>query len=829
MFQGSDYIFAIQDKDFRFWKIEDGVVKCTAAPYFLQFAPAGWQDIAIQNIRNKKYWGIDRSVTIPLSYVNDGAQILKYIFLNKGIEEPVFLSILEQQLYYEPTPTATLVYTTGQSPFTPNDTTAGTITGTPGETVYVKMYLTDPNDTWPATDNVTGNFDGFNFVYTGYETTGPVLLPFIIYSLVIPAGGVINFSLFFTQFVSSPSVAGMEITNANNLPAGYGYWYKQRFSGEFDLTTYSHEGSNVKCTTLEDGLAKYLKSNEDIFTELPLDVTDAVTVKLDGIKLHEKANYVDTPGVVFSPVGLGGGYDRGLTTTIFLNNEGDHVGISLESQFQSGYANTFPDTVSSANCLMHNIYNVPIVLTISGTSEFTCVSQSGTWAFRRRFLISSSDFPTQDDYPYHNTSTAITVGDTYTHDYSLVITLPPGERLYAQSIFFGGVSGNPGVEFTDNSRFKIEFTSRYEATYIKGFKGQYLFEKFINFFTEGKFSAAASAFLSENSDKVFTCGNALRGFIDAVLKWNFSGFFQFWDCFTSVGLTETAGVIDIAEKPDLIDTTDIIDLVEPSNLAVKVADEYLYNSLKIGYLPIKNDIGVLNGNQEFNTEFQFSLGLMKKPAELDKVSKVSASCYAIEKIRVTTINKETTDYKADNDVFVLAIVDTLIPESGDIPAHYELDRTLNASATGLTEPETIFNLPLSPHLNLLRNGPDLRSRLWKCDYKNLNYQTADKNNAVTFTHPLYGYIVERANENIGGLGNQFFVPIFFDITVPPPNDLISLLDANPLKIYRFPFYGTYYTGILVEVSTGLAAHSAQNWKLLALPDNDFKKLEGYYG
>jgi len=133
MFQGSSYLFAIQDKDFRFWKLDNGVIKCTAAPYFLEFSPAGWQEISVQNIRNKKYWGIDRSVTIPLSYVNDGATILKHIFLTKGLEEPVYLSILEQQLFYQPYPKATLAYTAGQSPFTPNVATTGTITGTPGD------------------------------------------------------------------------------------------------------------------------------------------------------------------------------------------------------------------------------------------------------------------------------------------------------------------------------------------------------------------------------------------------------------------------------------------------------------------------------------------------------------------------------------------------------------------------------------------------------------------------------------------------------------------------------------------------------------------------
>jgi len=826
MFQGSSYLFAIQDKDFRFWKLDNGVIKCTAAPYFLEFSPAGWQEISVQNIRNKKYWGIDRSVTIPLSYVNDGATILKHIFLTKGLEEPVYLSILEQQLFYQPYPKATLAYTAGQSPFTPNVATTGTITGTPGDVVKIKMTLTLPD---PPDDKIEGDFDGFHFVHTGLTTSGPIgFEPDRIYSLTIPVGGIINFDFTFTQGVGSSATAGMTLLNENESEVfGYGYWYKQRFRGEFDLTTYNHEGAKVRATILEDGFIKYLKANESTTLELPLNVDECVYVKLDGINLHEKANYADTPGVIFSPTTLGGGADRGLTTSIFLNNEGDHVGILLESQFQQAYA-SFDETIQATNCIMHNVYSVPVVLTITGVSEFTCTSQNGNWGVKRRFLLTSSTVPTQNDNEYQSTA-AMVIGQTYTQAYTETITLPPGERLYTQSLFFGGVSGNPGFEFTDNSKFTIEFVSRYEATYVRGFKGQYLWDKYVDHVTEGNFSAEVGSFLSANSDKVFTCGNALRGLSDAVLKWDFAGFFQFWDSFTAAGLTEQGGKIDIAEKQGLIDLSDIIELPEPSNLSLSVADEYLYNVLKIGYPAIKNDVGVLNGNQEFNTGFQFSLGTMKKPAELDKTSQISASCYAIEKIRVTTANKDTTDYKADNDVFVLAIIDTLIPASGDIPAHYELDRTLNATATGLIEPETVFNLPLTPHTNLKRNGAFLRSCLWKCDYKNLDFKTSDKNSSLTFTHPLYGYMAENQNENIGNLGSQFFVPLIFNITVPPPNDLLSLLDANPLKIYRFPFYGNYYTGILIEVSTGLAAHTAQNWKLLALPDNDFEKLIEYYG
>lgn len=819
---GHDYIWAIQDKDFRFWKrLPDGSITIDAQPYLLEYSPIGWQDMAVQNVRNRRYWAIDRTVTGQLSFVGDGADILKYILLTRGTEEPVFITILEQQLSYETVPHGTLAFTSGQSPFTPGTTTTGTITGTPGETVYVKVYLDNPTY---FDDIVAGNFDGFNFMIEGVDQIPPF---YQIYPLIIPVGGVINFSITYTQQSGSTASAGMELINENNTAPGWAYWYKRRMFAEFDLTSLSYEGSIVKCNALEDSLAKWLKANENTKIELPGDDINAIYVKMDGIKLHEKANYIDTPGVIFSPVTLGGGATAGLTTTIFLNKEGDSVGIDFESQFQSTYP-SFDATIAATNCLVHNVYSQPIVATISGRSKFICVSQNGNWGINRRFLLTSSTIPTQNDYAYHGTGVLV-IGQTYTQDFSISITIPAGERLYTQSYFGGGVSGNPGVEFTDDSKFSIQFKSRYEPTYIKAFRPQYLFDKFINFVTENNYQAEVSSFLEANKNVVFTCGNFIRQISNSFFKWNFSEYFQFFDCFSSVGMYEKNGKVNLLEKQNLIDTVNIITLPAPSEFRLGILSENLFNVLKSGYPPIKNDVGVLNGNEEFNTGYEFSVGMTKRPGELDKVSKIEASCYSMERLRIATVNKETTDNKSDNNVFALAISNTLIPEMLGVPAHYQLDRSLNASATGLLEPETVFNIPLSPKLNFKRNGPFIRSLFWKSDTKTFKYQTVDKNNKLEFDHPVYGHVVEKADENIGGLGDQFFVPIVFDIVLPPPDDLLSLIDANPLQVYQFPLMGEMYKGILLEITTGMANNKAQQWKLLALPDNNFLKLQKYYG
>lgn len=720
--QGSDYIFALQTKDHRFWKVVDRNVTVNAQPYFLEFAPAGWMDIAVQNIRNKKYWGIDRSVTIPLTYVQDGSQMLKYIFLNKGIEESVYLVILEQQLDYE---------------------------------------------------------------------------------------------------------AGV----------GYTYWYKQRFRGEIDLSTYNHDGSSVKVSTLEDGLPKYLKANENTVIEIPMDVADAINVKMDGIKLHNSVENVITDGASADPIYDFGNHLIDLQITkedapyVSGKQEVERTKVSNNNTLIQATGNWF--SKPSVQSTIEIEYDFPVTITYHPPPG---INPAGRYRIAVR-KINTGGVGTNPLVLLDIPANQIT-GSTRRLTGSGSFVADADDELYLFAYFdVEGATGDAQIQTTypatDNSFFNYKYKTRSATTYIKAFRPQYLFTKFIDFVTEGTYTADTADYFDRflgNGDVVFTCGNALRGFDDAVLKWSWNDFFQFWDCFSSVGIYEKSGVVYFSDRVDMNDETDIIDLAEPSKLIVSPATDFLFNELEIGYPEIKNDLGVLNGNEAFNMRYLFSMGMTKRPAKMEKISKIAADPYVIEQVRITTLNKDTTDYKADNDVFALhlanPIMPSIVPGVGEV---WELDRSLNATATGLIEPDTVFNIGLSPKLNFKRNGPWIRSSTWLMDTRTLKYQSSDKNNKLEFTDPTYGAIVEKGDENIGGLGDQFFVPVVLNITVPSPLDLISLLDSNPLQVIRFPFYGDYYTCIMLESRTSLSTNKEQQWALLPLPSTNLKKLEDYYG
>lgn len=58
--------------------------------------PEGWMDIQLMYGRNTHYWGLNRSYTVPLKFVGDGAKILRRLYyLGKSIEQPVSLVILK--------------------------------------------------------------------------------------------------------------------------------------------------------------------------------------------------------------------------------------------------------------------------------------------------------------------------------------------------------------------------------------------------------------------------------------------------------------------------------------------------------------------------------------------------------------------------------------------------------------------------------------------------------------------------------------------------------------------------------------------------------------
>lgn len=712
--QTADFIFFLQDKQNRFWGLNAaGEVVLNSNPYPLVFSPDGWEDINIKNVRNKKYWAIDRTVSLALKYVEDGAKILKHIFYKKGPEESVFLTICELNLEY----------------------TAG---------------------------------------------------------------------------------------------VSYKYWYKRVFKSEIDLSTFQHSGPLVTCTTLEDGLAKHLKANENTVYEF--DLTEKV--KADGIILHEQANYRAVDGFELLKSDTGSTFIMPMS---FINKDGNNSPIVFtESPLNSVIGLTVEEILVTDYyfATLPKWWHTSLDLTMTGNLIFTVNQRDPTATFKLRLLKTGQTTANQDDNVLI-TSSPLVVGTTYTIPIDKTVTMNPGDKLFIQWVY---IMANPSaveikIQFEPESDFAFEYDYRYKTTYVPFARPQYLFTEFITRMTEGEYSAEDCPYFGElqNWNKVFTSGDAARGITEAKMKMSFSDFFGFWDGpYDAVGIRELDKRILFDRKAALTDMVNLISLGEISNPVIDFDKALPFNELAIGYPDVKNEAGMLNGKNEVNTTFNFSMGTTKSPRKLDKVSKIKASCYDFENARFKATQSNTTDSKSDNDLFVLHIGNTLITGSGDIPNHYELDRTYNAFVTGVDQAATMFNLALSPKNGFIRSGDYLRSLGYKIDNKVLKFTSADRNAGMAYINGAT-VIVENANVPVGSLAAPFFTPVVITVDTDAPEDLLSLLDANPIQGFTWTFEGTTYTGISIENSVNPKTNKRQTYTLLSHPDNDLTKLIKYHG
>lgn len=705
--QGKDFLYFLVDELGRSFYVQDGLVQRSAVPKPLEHTPDGWLDISIDNVRNNKYFALDRSFTVPLDFVRDGAYILKDAYYKQGIEAKVWLVISKQKLFY----------------------------------------------------------DG----------------------------------------------------------AEYGYYYDGYYRGEIDFSTFTDTGSKVTCNIMEGGAVKYVKANENNVYEFEVDVPEAVTVKMDGVVLQQSATYEVMNGAQPS-------------------NQGAHVVelflVNTEAVSSIGAKSTTRTNVNSIAAIFESGGNFlttgEAVTELKLTWDFgVTLSLSGVGAlFNTRFFFQLRLYD-KDGNPVN------VVGDPSPPPiaYNLVNFNPVDPLLlYTHHRFTGTATfqipphtlcfltgrTNLNEDFTtfiyddEANPFKAEYSYLHPTSYVQALPPAYLFGRLIDKVTESKYTAASDV-LYENRDIVVTCGDAIRGIAGAKIKTSLSAFFQSFNAVLSLGMGEIMGVMKLETKAFWIDYANPIALGEVSNLKVKPATDLIVNAVKVGYLP--NEYEDVNGRQEFNNTTQYTVPITRLSKELDLISAYRADCYGIELTRINLDGKTTTDDSADNDVFLVHVNENPIIEN--LSYVYTLDRNLNPFATGLLEPESVFNIYLSPRRNLERNGAYVRALFYKMTGTKLVFQTTDKNAELATTDPV---VIENADVPISSLATPLFTANVLEFDCPAPVNLVEALAASPVRAFSFTYQGLTYKGIALKAGIRPADFEAQSYQLLSAPDNNLELL-----
>lgn len=93
-----EWLYFIGDGKGKTARIEDGVVKMLGGlPVPLPQNPDGWEEIEVGFATDEKYRSLNRMATIPLTFINDGAEILRYFMYEaKGFNADLYVIALKR-------------------------------------------------------------------------------------------------------------------------------------------------------------------------------------------------------------------------------------------------------------------------------------------------------------------------------------------------------------------------------------------------------------------------------------------------------------------------------------------------------------------------------------------------------------------------------------------------------------------------------------------------------------------------------------------------------------------------------------------------------------
>jgi len=391
-----------------------------------------------------------------------------------------------------------------------------------------------------------------------------------------------------------------------------------------------------------------------------------------------------------------------------------------------------------------------------------------------------------------------------------------------------GVTGN--YQFNKNSTFTVSFKNTFAATYAPNILLPDLFKKLINLMTRGQFEGVFN--LPTQPFCAITCGDWLRNLDKAVMKVTWKKLWSFIDLNFDAALYVVDKKVYLSQKKDLLDFSDSIDYGIVSGPKIKPNLDFLFNYLKIGYpnQDYSQQYGdTVNGREEFNTTHEYKVPISSTDNPLEKTSEIRADGYGMEFTRQNLDGKETTASNADNDLFASHVGQAIHTDSDGVQ-YRNLDRQLNASATGLLTPETVFNLSLSPKQCLYRKKEFLKSCLYWHDADKLVFQTTDKNAEVAVGDYYSGInVVEKSDVLIGDMGERYFIPLLIEGNAPTPENTLQLLEQNPKKTARLTINGTEFKGIPMKTGVQPETNAAQAIQIMCAATIDITKLIDYYG
>lgn len=568
--------------------------------------------------------------------------------------------------------------------------------------------------------------------------------------------------------------------------------YENFYTGEVDFSQFedSNEFFDINCA--EGGIMKYLKAYEGTDYEIDLTGDNVVDIRMDGLELTKKINFAFT--------GENANFGYHTVGFVYTSEEGTSFGVITGNSPLADVAG-FDVTTNDDRWFLKCVEGT-IEFTVTGTVtvEITGIDQD-YWLF-----LQKNDTTKVDLIP----NQVLVVG-THTFTVNTTVTLNLNEKLFIACNKTEGFGHSTWRVYYSTETLAFSFKSTFKPTNVKAINALELGNRLLQKMCGTGYSLSSS--LLNSCGIYLSSGDAIRGLAGAKIKTNWKSFFTSFNRNLNIGMSISGTVATIAAKASFFTSDLIYDLGVIKNAKFAFTEEFMFNSIKVGYPDQSYDD--VNGKDEFNCTHQYTSVISRINKELDLTAPYRADPYGIEFVRINLENRTTVDSSSDNDTFMIDALPVGYP--------YILNRPAYSSITGISNPDTIFNTRLSPKRCLLKHGGYIRSALWLNDATNLTFQTTEKNSELETV--LSGVTVtEKGDVLVSSLDAPYFIPIKTTFETIVPDTLTDIMASHGNGKFKFTYNGNDYYGYAMDAKQKPSGNEAQTWTLLLTAENNLETL-----
>ena len=663
---------------------------------------------------------------------------------------------------------------------------------------------------------------------------------------------------------------------------GGGMKYKDWYKGEIDFTTFNDNYDSVEVNIIEGGFYKDVQANKNVPYEIPFD-DDSVSIEMDGFPLFNKLTYQIAPDVLYEgsatksmaipfivAEGTNLNIETGSETAVdyinfatllasdnwMIKNSGTNnqdIHITGAARFYAPENGTLPLsfvrmkflknssdpnfngwTIYSgnpvANQLIEKIIDFQITL-LPGERLFLTQQQNSVNynLFNITFVENSFiyiDFGSKKDTTIIDAMRTFDVGNKLCLNMSKNISTLNSDLLSTDFNLL--ITSGDAIRSIQNAVIKTKFSDWNKSVNavkctsfgIENNNGK--FEKRIYAFSD---SEIANLGVVKIVEKFVTPANQYRysgvevGYPTKDIE-NLNGKYSFNNTL-------------VFKTPKLKGGENIYDAK-----SVYYADPYIIEILRINTgskittdNKSDNDVFFIDGELKYNNYIgQLTFTTVDAVSTLI-INVIGLNLIAGVRFKVLEGNNSTAykivSVKEQGPNTVIQLNKTVVDEVIDTTIeflHYKLRRKPYLSIEGIPAEQEIFNIELSPKRILTEHYSWLAGACDKMENGMLTYQTTEKNSQLVTTDLNNVVIKEIEDVPIANLGQEIFLPHFFNVEAKSQLNLYDKIKTNPGGYFSFSVNNFTFTGFIDEVKSNEATLETQEYILLCKAGNDLETL-----